>query len=216
MFDGLEQEVRDKMMGKQEKELYERVNDLQKQLKAAKKQIDLLSKRNNELEVLSITDALTCLYNQRHFHDRLEQMVEKHRRQQSLLCLLFFDVDGLKTYNDTYGHLGGDDLLKAVAHSVLQNIKGNSDSGYRCGGDEFAVILPDAHAERAIEVARGIKQCLRESGFRKVTLSFGIAELSPEMDSKTLIRHADDAMYMAKRGRGLKPDTPTDKIYVYD
>jgi two-component system cell cycle response regulator len=191
------------------------IRSLQEELVMAKKQIELLWEKNRELERLSITDELTGLYNQRHFSYRLEQEVAKNRRQRHPLCLLFFDVDGLKTYNDTYGHLGGDDVLRAVARSLSGNIEENSDSGYRYGGDEFAVILTEARPERAVEVARRINEHLRKAGFHHVTLSFGVAELGPGMDSKALFRHADDAMYMAKRGRGIRFNTHRDKIYVY-
>jgi diguanylate cyclase (GGDEF)-like protein len=191
------------------------IRSLQEELEMAKKQIELLWEKNKKLEELSITDELTGLYNQRHFYNRLEQEVTRNKRQKHPLSLLFFDVDGLKAYNDTYGHLGGDDVLKAVARSVSQRIRNDVDSGYRCGGDEFAVILPEVRAEQAVEVARRISKSLRKAGFQKVTLSFGVAELGPEMDSRTLFEHADSAMYMAKKGKGVKVSDHTDKIYVY-
>jgi diguanylate cyclase (GGDEF)-like protein len=193
------------------------IRSLQEELEMAKKQIELLWERNKELEDLSITDELTGLYNQRHFRDRLEQEVARNKRQKHPLCLLFFDVDGLKTYNDNYGHSGGDDVLRAISQSVRKNV----DSGYRYGGDEFAVILPEVRAEQAVEIVKRINESLRKvefeyaDFFQNVTLSFGIAELGTEMDSKTLFRHADDAMYMAKRGRRGKIDVGVDKIYVY-
>jgi diguanylate cyclase (GGDEF)-like protein len=192
------------------------VRNLREELELTKKQLDLLWKRNRELEKLSITDALTGLYNQRHFHDRLEQAVTRSKRQGQPLCLILFDVDGLKTYNDTYGHLVGNDVLKAVARSLLQNIRNNFDSGYRYGGDEFAVILHEAHAEQAAEVAGRVNKSLRKTDFQHVVLSFGIAELSPEMDSEALFRYADDAMYVAKKDRATGFDIPGDKIHIYD
>jgi diguanylate cyclase (GGDEF)-like protein len=191
------------------------IRSLQEELEMAKEQIELLWEKNRRLEKLSITDELTGLYNHRHFHDRLEQEVRRNRRQEHSLCLLFFDVDGLKTHNDTYGHLVGDDVLKAVAQSLSQKIRKNVDSGYRYGGDEFAVILPEVRAEQAVEVARRINRGLRKLGFQHVTLSFGIAELGPRMNSETLFRHADDAMYMAKRSKDVKGLTVTDGICIY-
>ena len=201
------------MMENEKKELYEQIEKLRGELEAAKQQIELLQKRNEVLEKLCITDELTGLYNQRHFHDRLEREVAEHEKQQNPMCLLFFDVDGLKTYNDNYGHLGGDNILKAVAQSVRGNIRKDADLGYRYGGDEFAVILPESDAEQAVETAKRINQGLQRAGFHNVNLSFGVAELGHGMDSKTLFRHADDAMYMAKRGRDVKfmgriPHTP--------
>ena len=192
------------------------IKRFQEELEMAKKQIELLWERNRELEKLCITDELTGLYNQRHFHNRLEQEVTRNKRQKHALCLLFFDVDDLKAHNDTHGHLGGDDVLKAVARSLQEGIREDVDSGYRCGGDEFAVILPEIRAEQAVEVARRISKGIRKMGFQHVTLSFGVAELRSEMDSKTLFRHADDAMYMAKKGSRVESDASVDKICVYD
>lgn len=196
-------------MESERKELHERIEKLQREL-------EVLRKRNEVLEKLCITDELTGLYNQRHFWDRLEQEVAEHEKQRRPLCLLLFDIDGLKTYNDTYGHLGGDNVLRGIAQSVIGNIREGVDSGHRCGGDEFAVILPEAQAEQAVETATRINQGLREAGLNNVSLSFGIAELSFGMDSRTMFRHADDAMYMAKRGRGTKLEPAVGKIYVYD
>lgn len=192
------------------------IRSLQEELEMAKKQIESLLEKGKELERSSITDELTGLYNQRHFHNRLEQEVERNRRQEHPLCLLFFDVDGLKTYNDTYGHLVGNDVLRAVAQSLFQEIRENVDSGYRCGGDEFAAILAEVNTEQAVGIAKRINIRLQEAGFEHVTLSFGVAELTPGMDSEALFKHADDAMYMAKKGRCTKPNGHTDKIYIYD
>ena len=174
------------------------IRELQRELEAAKKEIELLQERSRELETLAITDGLTGLYNQRRFYKNLEQEVIRNSRQKHPLCLLFFDVDGLKKYNDTNGHSGGNEILKAVARGLAQKIRKNIDSGYRYGGDEFAAILPEVHAEQAVEIARRIDAHLQEEGFQHVTLSYGVAELGPGMDSETLFRHADEAMYMAK------------------
>ena len=190
------------------------IKRLEGELRTARGQIELLTKRNRELGELAICDELTGLYNQRHFYDRLKQEVESSRRQEHALCLLFFDVDGLKTYNDTRGHSGGNDVLKAVSRSLSRSIRENVDSGYRYGGDEFAVVFPGMRAEQAAEVARNINEGLREAGFQDVTLSFGIAELGSEMDGEALLRCADDAMYMAKRR--ARSGSHGDKIYVYD
>ncbi len=190
--------------------------ELRKQMERLQSELEALQKRNEELEKLCVTDELTGLYNQRHFWDSLGKEVADHKKQQHPLCLLLFDIDDLKTFNDTYGHLGGDNVLKGIAQSVIGNIREGVDSGHRYGGDEFAVILPEANAEQAVETARRINQGLRDAGLHNVSLSFGVAELGPGMDSRTLFRHADDAMYMAKRGRDAKLEPPVGKIYVYD
>jgi len=188
------------------------IKSLQEELEASRKQIDRLQEKNRELEKLSITDELTGLYNQRQFYKTLEQEAINSKKRKNSLCLIFFDVDGLKTYNDTYGHSGGDDVLKAVAQSLSQNIEKGTGSGYRYGGDEFAAILTEVYADQAVQFARGINEGLRKIGFQHVSLSFGIAELRSGMDSKTLFSHADDAMYVAKRRKGANAE---EKIHVY-
>ena len=180
------------------------IKSLREELEAAKKQIESLLEKIRELEKLSITDELTGLYNWRHFRERLEQEVARNKRQKHPLCLIFFDVDSLKTHNDLYGHSGGDNVLKAVAQCVSRNIRKDVDSGYRYGGDEFAIILPETRAEQAVEVARRINRALSKMGFQNVTISIGVAELGAEMDSKTLFEHADNAMYMAKEDKANK------------
>lgn len=190
------------------------IKNLQEELEAARKQIERLREKNSELEELSITDELTGLYNQRHFHKMLEQEIVSSKKQKRSLCLLFFDVDGLKIYNDTHGHSGGDDVLKAVARGLSQSIEKNVGSGYRYGGDEFAVILPETRAGQAVEVAERINEYLWNMGFQHVTLSFGVAELGTEMDNKALFSHADDAMYVAKGCKRVEHDAAK-KIHVY-
>ena len=191
------------------------IKNLQEELEAAKKQIESLREENRELEELSVTDELTGLYNQRHFHNMLEQEIVSSQKQKHSLCLIFFDVDGLKIYNDTHGHSGGDDVLKVVARGLSHSIEENIGSGYRYGGDEFAVILPETRAEQAVQVAIGINEVLWNIGFQHVTLSFGVAELGAGMDGNALFSHADDAMYVAKGCKGVEHDAAK-KIHVYD
>ncbi len=99
-----------------------------------------------ELSRLSITDSLTGLYNQRHFYARLKEEIVRAQRQKHPLALVLLDMDNFKTYNDTHGHLAGDELLQNVGRIINNCIRENVDSGYRYGGDEFAIILIDADA----------------------------------------------------------------------
>lgn len=192
------------------------IKSLQKELEAVKKKLELLQIKNEELENLSITDDLTGLFNQRHLFRILKEEVERNKRQNHSLCLIFLDVDNLKAYNDTFGHSEGDNVLKIVAKSISSNIRKDVDSGYRYGGDEFAVVLPEVHAEQAVEIAIRINSNLQKNNPKNVKLSFGIAELRPEMDSKTLLASADKAMYVAKRSEVVEDiDGFVYKIYVY-
>jgi two-component system, cell cycle response regulator len=183
-------------------------NNLNNEIESLKEQIESLKEENKRLKELSITDELTGLYNWRYFHERLENEIARNKRQNHPLSLLFLDVDGLKLFNDTYGHSGGNDVLKMIAQSINKSIRKEVDSAYRFGGDEFAVILPEVRSDQAICIAKRIIANLTKADFGNISLSFGIAELKPDMDSETLIKHADEAMYLSKKG-------DTDKIHIY-
>ena len=97
---------------------------------------------NRELNRLSITDSLTGLFNQRHFYTRLEQEVMRAQRQKTNLALMLLDLDEFKSYNDTYGHIAGDDLLEKVGSVINDNIRQGVDSGYRYGGERGVLSTP--------------------------------------------------------------------------
>ena len=182
----------------------ETIKNLREELETVKKYLALIQEDNRELKELSIRDELTGLYNWRCFQDRLEQEVARNKRQGHPLCLIFLDVDNLKSYNDTYGHSGGNEVLKAVAQSILQSIRKEIDSAYRFGGDEFSVILPEVRSDQAVCIAKRITKKLSETNYRDVSLSFGIAELTADMDSEMLLKYADEAMYFAKSNSASK------------
>jgi two-component system cell cycle response regulator len=192
------------------------IKSLKEELDEIKKQLELLRKRNTELENLYITDELTGLFNQGYFFKVIEEEIERNRRQKHPLCLLFIDVDNLKAYNDAQGHAYGDEILKIVAQSISQSIRKNVDSGYRYGGDEFAVILPEVHAKQAFEITKRINRILQRLSNQNIQLSCGISELISEMDSKALFIRSDEAMYIAKKREGIKCNNGIIyKIYVY-
>lgn len=162
-----------------------------------------------ELERLSITDSLTGLYNQRHFYNELKREVERVKRHHRPLSLLLFDVDRFKHYNDIYGHLEGDKALQKVGETISQNIRGNVDSGYRYGGDEFVVILPEADKNQSLSVAERIRESLKNMEINDTTLSVGLAEYHKGYDLETFINYADKAMYTSKHSGG-------DRVTVYE
>ena len=157
-----------------------------------------LKKSEEELREISITDGLTGLYNQRQFYRDLEKEMERSKRQGSPFCLLLFDLDGFKAFNDTHGHLEGDYTLKKVAQTSRTAIR-KIDSAYRYGGDEFTVILPGAEEEEGVLVAERIRKSCEELLFSQgISLSIGLVEFNPQYDLPTFIKHADEAMYRAK------------------
>lgn len=162
----------------------------------------------NELKEMSIKDTLTCLYNQRYFYDRLEAEIERATRQGHPLSLLLFDVDQFKPYNDCHGHLEGDRVLKTVGDVVLECTREHVDIGFRYGGDEFTVILPEAGEEQAYVIAERVRQSFEAKRFDRLTLSVGLMEYRPGSTARSFIRFADAMMYDAKRSGG-------NRVYIY-
>lgn len=150
-----------------------------------------------ELSRLSITDSLTGLYNQRHFYARLKEEIVRAQRQKHPLALVLLDMDDFKTYNDTRGHLAGDELLQNVGRIINTCIRENVDSGYRYGGDEFAIILIDAD----LEVTRSIVRRIRTALSSQCTASVGHASFSEGLKPETLVALADASLYEAKGRR---------------
>jgi diguanylate cyclase (GGDEF)-like protein/PAS domain S-box-containing protein len=159
-------------------------------------------KLERELLELSITDGLTGLHNQRHFFKELDQEMERARRQKTPLCLLLFDLDAFKAYNDLNGHLEGDKVLKSVAEAVVKSIR-RMDSAFRYGGDEFTVILPGAGKKEGILVAERIRKSFEKIPYlQQISLSIGLVEFDTQYDLTTFVNHADAAMYAAKKMGG--------------
>jgi len=162
-----------------------------------------LKRANKRLEELSITDDLTGIYNRRHFYDKLSQEIARADRHQRPLSLLMFDVDHFKSYNDTHGHLAGNRILERVGRIVSEEIR-EVDMGFRYGGDEFTLILPETSKENARVVAERIRKAFEKCKFDETTLSIGIAQYDVKSDLDILIKHADEAMYKAKNRGGNK------------
>jgi len=153
-----------------------------------------------ELERLSITDALTGLYNRRHLMGTLANEVQRSRRLRRTFSVLMADVDHFKSYNDTNGHLGGDAALVKVAE-ILRKATRGVDSVARYGGEEFLVMLLEAPLTTAAIVGERIRARVASEPFEggKVTVSIGIAEYPSHGDTpEELIASADAAMYRAK------------------
>jgi len=160
-----------------------------------------------ELKRLSIRDGLTSLYNRRYFDENLKREAIRAFRQRYGLFLLLVDVDNFKEYNDQFGHQKGDGLLKELARLMMFYSRDNVDSVYRYGGDEFAVIIPHAKHEQAILVAQRLRNKFNTSKLGPAFLSMGMAQLAGglktlEQDLETLLRIADQHLYLAKNNGG--------------
>ena len=156
------------------------------------------------------TDALTGLFNRRHMQTVLADERRRAERYGHPLSVIMLDVDGFKSYNDTYGHVQGDVLLKTLA-DVLQNSVRNVDSVGRFGGEEFVVVLPETPADEAFQAAERLRLAVAETLFPGFaddpdlivlkTISLGVATY-PDItqDTQALVTLADNALYRAKRG----------------
>jgi diguanylate cyclase (GGDEF)-like protein len=154
-----------------------------------------------ELSKLSITDALTGLYNQRHFYARLRDEMKRAERQKHALALILLDLDDFKQYNDTYGHLAGDKLLSNIGAIIQSSIREGVDSGYRYGGDEFAVILIDADVDISQGIGKRIERAIvKECG---ITASMGYSSFSDETSPEELVNRADQKLYKFKGARKM-------------
>ena len=152
-----------------------------------------------ELQRLSITDSLTGLYNQRHFYARLNDEIARAKRQKNNLALILLDLDDFKQYNDNHGHLAGDELLKNIGKVINRNVRQGVDSGFRYGGDEFAVVLIDANELVAAMMSSRIEKGIEEEC--GITASTGTVIFDNNLTVETLVEEADRRLYKAKERR---------------
>ncbi|MHB8509232.1 MAG: GGDEF domain-containing protein [Candidatus Dormibacteria bacterium] len=158
------------------------------------------------VEQLSITDATTGLLNRRAFNIRIEEELARARRYKTSLSVIMFDLDHFKRYNDTHGHLAGDEVLRRIGELLKVHVLRESDLAFRFGGEEFAVLAPVARDDEAVTVARRVVDCIREDfgggagcETHSVTVSAGVAVFPGDGSmAAELIQHADNALYRAK------------------
>ena len=169
----------------------------------------ILRERNMrfELKQLSTRDSLTGLYNRRYLDENLRNEAIRASRQHYDLYLLLIDIDNFKIYNDKYGHQQGDRLLQELAQIISGNIRNNVDSGYRYGGDEFAVTVLHANPRQALMVADRFCREYNKKNLIPTSLSIGIAKLKNSsndlvQDLDNMVREADQALYLAKNNGG--------------
>ncbi len=162
-----------------------------------------LERANARLEELATTDGLTGLINHRVFEERLAEEFLRSRRYGEPLSLIVLDVDRFKTYNDSFGHLAGNEVLRKLS-KVLREHARETDLVARFGGEEFALILPHTAVGEALILAERLRSALEEtvwSAQYPITASFGVCLLIPEMDGPdALVARADVALYRAKAG----------------
>ena len=163
-----------------------------------------LLQANGKLESLATHDGLTEAKNRRAFNEKLAEEWSRAQRYGTPLSLVMFDVDKFKTYNDSFGHLAGDEVLKTLARTVMGLVR-TTDFFARYGGEEFALILPNTDADGAYILAERLRERVEGAKWKEspVTASFGVSSAEIGMtNGEALIEAADKALYLSKeRGR---------------
>ncbi len=169
--------------------------------------LDVIKKINfmySQTRYMSVTDALTGLYNRRHFEDNIEREFLRASRYKSDLSFAIIDIDFFKKINDTYGHACGDYILKEVAYMILQTFR-KTDMVFRYGGEEFTVILTETSLEKALIPLERLRKTIDEYKFVyegkqiHTTVSIGVCGLSEKVDTvHKLFANADKALYKSK------------------
>ncbi|KMO73361.1 GGDEF domain-containing protein [Mycolicibacterium chubuense] len=153
------------------------------------------------LESQSVTDVLTGLKNRRSFDLTVEEEFMRAKSRSTTLSLLMIDVDYFKSFNDDFGHPAGDEVLRSVAHLLQSEVRG-SDTLFRYGGEEFAVILPETTCKGAFVLAERFRRAVQRAPWpkRAITISVGVAAIDADTVSpRDLLQSADQALYSAKQ-----------------
>jgi diguanylate cyclase (GGDEF)-like protein len=167
--------------------------------------VGILKEKNKSLERITLTDGLTGLGNRRLLQQQMEEEIERMRRYNAdAFSLVVIDVDRFKDVNDTFGHLVGDEVLKAIANEMNGLVR-KSDLAVRWGGEEFAVLLSSTPLSAAVVFANRLRSLVEGRLFAdgaRITISAGVGEYAPDEDEHTFFHRVDRALYQAKaKGR---------------
>lgn len=154
---------------------------------------------------LSIVDDLTQLYNSRYFYHQLRIEIDRANRYKQPLTLLLLDLDDFKQFNDTYGHIEGDQVLSRFGQVVSRCLR-QTDSAYRYGGEEFTILMPMTKSEDGFVTAERIRIEFKKEDFSPVsgqgvylTMSIGLGQYKPQEEMQVFVHRVDQLMYQAKK-----------------
>lgn len=182
------------------------IREQQYLLNTLSRQNEELGTLNKKFRELAIRDGLTGLFNHRHGEDRLADEVDRARKFNRNLSLLFIDLDNFKFFNDKHGHLAGDEVLHSLG-KLMSGATRDSDTLARWGGEEFIIIAPETNEQQACQLAETIRKLVAEYAFPHanqqplghVSLSIGVATMSDGIaNAEQLLKLADKAVYRAK------------------
>lgn len=182
------------------------IREQQYLLNTLSRQNEELGTLNTKFRELAIRDGLTGLFNHRHGEDRLADEVDRARKFNRDLSLLFIDLDNFKFFNDKHGHLAGDEVLHSLG-KLMSGATRDSDTLARWGGEEFIIIAPETNEQQACQLAETIRKLVAEYAFPHadqqplghVSLSIGVATMSDGIaNAEQLLKLADKAVYRAK------------------
>jgi diguanylate cyclase (GGDEF)-like protein/PAS domain S-box-containing protein len=161
------------------------------------KDISERKRLEEELWRLSITDGTTGLYNQRFFYKKIQEEIDESMRMAYPLYLILFDLDNFKQFNDTFGHVRGDEVLREIGKLINASVRSNVDSAFRYGGDEFAILMPDRGQRGVSLLIDRLRTNIRERS--SIEISIGVVEYMSGQTLYDFIGSADSAMYFEKK-----------------
>ena len=172
------------------------------------------SQAYKQLQLVSIEDPLTSLYNRRYFNRIFEEEINRARRQKTMVSFFIMDVDHFKEFNDIYGHLKGDDALQAISKILKGYMRRGSDYAFRIGGEEFAGVITGMQQDDTLILVENIRHAIEDleirhegnEAYQVLTSSFGLIVVDEwdGLDARSIYKRADEALYQAKsRGRNL-------------
>ncbi len=183
-----------------------RASALEVELQHSSHEVEELRQKLEAVRQESLTDGLTGIPNRKAFDAELQKAAERAAQHGQPLCVLMCDIDRFKTFNDTWGHQTGDQVLRLVANCLSENVKGR-DTAARYGGEEFGVILPETTLDVAVTLGNQIRAAVEGKKLVKkstgdilgtITISVGVAMLAPGEKPVALLQRADACLYAAK------------------
>jgi len=162
--------------------------------------VSVINRQRAKLHLMALSDPLTGLYNRLLLQDSLEHAKHQYNRSGIVMSLIMIDIDYFKSINDDLGHDAGDRVLQSFAELLNRSFRG-ADMIFRTGGEEFLVLVYDSDKNKSRTIAEKFRQETEQHKFfsnRKVTVSIGVSEISPEQGSNQWLKHCDHNLYHAK------------------